>query len=273
MGIGPFDVERAQAVAVVLLALFAMLTAGLAVLTASRRWRYASVVVALTFGLCAWAGVLAWQRGEQRRAQGESLAGRPEWRSSLPIDVERARLGEYVAARKPADYGFRWVLFPLGLGAIAALLLMRSKTPAWGWALVFITAVPATVATETNRRAREAPLPGSQYTFLDDRESVDVQRSIEDVERGGHRACVRLETALRPFWGAEDLDEWPRRFRRLPHADVGDWKSGSRSCVASFLSTRDFSNSPISAGLSLPSLLQSPLLLDDAQRAALQKRR
>ena len=34
MGLGPFDVERADAVGVVLIALFAMLTAGLAVLTA-----------------------------------------------------------------------------------------------------------------------------------------------------------------------------------------------------------------------------------------------
>lgn len=273
MGIGPFDVERAQAVAVVLLALLAMVTGGLAVLTAFLRWRYASVVVAVTFGLCAWAGALAWQRGEQQKAVGESLTGRPEWRSSLPIDAERARLGAYDSARKPADYGFRWVLFPLAVGAIAALLLTRSQTKAWGWALVFIAAVPAIILTEVNRRAREAPLPSSRYTFLTDGESVEVQRSVEDVEREGHRACLRLQTALLRFWGAEQTDEWPRVFRRLPHADVGDWKSASQRCVASFLATRDIKHSPISAGLSLPSLLESPLLQDDAQRTALQNRR
>ncbi len=272
MGIGPFEVERAQAVAVVLLALFAMLTAGLAVLTALLRWRYASLLVALTFGLCAWAGAKAWLRGEHAKANGDSLAGRPDQQSSLPIDVEHARLGAYVSARMPVDYGFRWVLLPLGVGAIAALLLVRNRIPAWGWALVFITAIPATIVAEVNRRARAAPLPSSKYTFWDDGESVVLQRSIEDVERVGHRSCLRLETALRPFWQAEQPDEWPRRFRRLPHADVGDWKSASQRCVASFLATRDIKHTPISAGLSLPSLLQSPLLQDDAQRTELQKR-
>ena len=69
------------------------------------------------------------------------------------------------------------MLLPLGVGAIAALLLVRNRIPAWGWALVFITAVPAIIAAGANRRARAAPLPSSRYTLWDDGESVVLQRS------------------------------------------------------------------------------------------------
>jgi hypothetical protein len=181
-------------------------------------------------------------------------------------------------------------LLPLMLGAAAAMggsRLQQPKTRAqFGdqmaasddglggqTVIAFLFTAIAVIACGGAYAIANGEVPKGRYGFDDhDQDSWSLAGALEDVGRERPFACDRLEEALGHFWSPDDRREWPHKLRAEIAPELADWRSAADGCVKKMIVALDeghggegLTREPISQS----SLLESPLLQNDALRAQL----
>ena len=252
-------------------------------LSAKNRSAFSLGIATLVIGVAtAAAGMLGtvYIRYQVRSAVASVSSG---------LDMERILREGFREAQSSSWIGFFAALIPLALGGVAALLGSRLQAPR---ARIQGFAEPTVSSDESAGQSvvagiflcltvfacggawamAHSELPRVRYSFeITDFDAWALANALEDMKElkaQQPNGCERLQEALRPYWGATDKKEWPRKMRTIS-PELSAWRGMADACTERTLQALDDRPLGEEEIALVTALLESPLLQSDELRTRL----